>query len=109
MTVRLPSVRLWPRLVIVGLLHTYRAVVSPWYGPVCRFYPSCSEYALIAVHRHGVLRGSWLAGRRLLRCHPWNSGGVDLVPPVADRVGADSVIGEPPARHSAPSSDRRVA
>ncbi len=80
-----------PRMVLVAVLRVYQLVLSPMlglytapgYGQTCRFYPSCSEYALIAVQRHGVLRGGWLAGRRLLRCHPWNPGGVDLVPPVA--------------------------
>jgi uncharacterized protein len=71
-----------PRIVVVALLRLYRLVVSPLYGPTCRFYPSCSAYALEAVERHGVLRGGYLAVRRLLRCHPWNPGGVDPVPPV---------------------------
>ena len=104
-----------PRLVIVGLLHVYRAVVSPWYGPTCRFYPTCSEYALIAVGRHGVVKGTWLAGRRLLRCHPWNPGGVDLVPPVRERHA--STPSSTPCDHTrptaasttAPSPDRRAA
>jgi putative membrane protein insertion efficiency factor len=69
-----------PRLAVIGLLIAYRKVVSPLYGQVCRFYPSCSAYALEAVTVHGVIRGSWLAGRRLVRCHPWNDGGVDHVP-----------------------------
>ncbi len=70
-----------PRLVAIGLLIAYRKVVSPLYGPVCRFYPSCSAYALEAVTVHGFLRGTWFASRRLTRCHPWNAGGVDHVPP----------------------------
>ena len=70
-----------PRRVVVGLLRLYQRVVSPLYGPTCRFYPSCSQYALVAVERHGVLRGAALASWRLLRCNPWNPGGVDDVPP----------------------------
>lgn len=68
-------------LVSVGLLRVYRAVVSPLYGPVCRYYPSCSAYALQAVETHGGVRGGWLAVRRLARCHPWAEGGIDRVPP----------------------------
>lgn len=69
-----------PRRVVVGLLRCYQLVISPLYGPTCRYYPSCSSYALLAVQRHGVLRGGWLAVRRLARCHPWAAGGVDDVP-----------------------------
>ncbi|WP_312178928.1 membrane protein insertion efficiency factor YidD [Arthrobacter sp.] len=69
-----------PRTVLIGLLIAYRKVVSPLYGPVCRFFPSCSAYALEAVTVHGAVKGSWLAARRLIRCHPWNDGGVDHVP-----------------------------
>jgi len=71
-----------PRRLVVAVLRLYQLVVSPLYGPTCRFYPSCSQYALVAVERHGVLRGAALAGWRLLRCNPWNAGGVDDVPPV---------------------------
>ena len=72
-----------PAATVVLLLRLWQLVVSPLYGPTCRFYPSCSAYALEAVDRHGLLRGGWLAVRRLGRCHPWNPGGVDLVPPKA--------------------------
>jgi putative membrane protein insertion efficiency factor len=65
---------------LIGLLRVYRKLVSPLYGQVCRFFPSCSAYALEAVTVHGAAKGSWLAARRLLRCHPWNPGGVDHVP-----------------------------
>jgi putative membrane protein insertion efficiency factor len=58
----------------------YQRLVSPFLGPRCRFYPSCSQYAKVAVLKHGVLRGVWFAVRRILRCHPWNPGGIDLVP-----------------------------
>ncbi|WP_104116774.1 membrane protein insertion efficiency factor YidD [Arthrobacter sp. B1805] len=70
----------FPRLAVIGLLIAYRKVISPLYGPVCRFYPSCSAYALEAVTVHGLVRGLWFAVRRLVRCHPWNAGGVDHVP-----------------------------
>jgi putative membrane protein insertion efficiency factor len=63
------------------LVRAYQLVLSPLLGPRCRFYPSCSSYAVQAISTHGAVRGSWLAARRLLRCHPWNPGGVDHVPP----------------------------
>ena len=69
-----------PRLLLMGFLMAYRKTISPLYGPVCRFFPSCSAYALEAVTVHGAVRGTWLAARRLVRCHPWNDGGVDHVP-----------------------------
>jgi putative membrane protein insertion efficiency factor len=62
------------------LIRGYQLLVSPLLGPRCRFYPSCSQYALEAVQRHGTLRGSLLALRRLARCHPWHPGGYDPVP-----------------------------
>jgi uncharacterized protein len=66
--------------LLVGLLTVYRRFISPVLGPRCRFYPSCSAYALEAVQLHGALRGSWLAVRRLSRCHPFHAGGLDPVP-----------------------------
>jgi putative membrane protein insertion efficiency factor len=69
-----------PRNILIVLLKTYRKVISPLYGQVCRFFPSCSAYALEAVTIHGAVKGSWLAIARLARCHPWNAGGVDHVP-----------------------------
>lgn len=68
------------KYLLIGLLKVYRLVISPLYGDVCRYYPSCSAYALTAVQKYGAVRGSWLAARRLLRCHPWASGGYDPVP-----------------------------
>ena len=68
------------RYVLIGLLRAYRLLISPLYGQVCRFHPSCSAYALDAVTMHGALRGSWLAVRRIGRCHPWAAGGYDPVP-----------------------------
>lgn len=64
------------------LLRGYQIGISPWLGPRCRFYPSCSHYALEAIDRHGAAKGSLLAGKRLLKCHPWHPGGIDPVPEV---------------------------
>lgn len=61
-------------------VHIYRAVISPMLPPSCRFTPTCSQYAIEALRRHGPLRGSWLTLRRLLRCHPWGGSGYDPVP-----------------------------
>ena len=71
---------LLPRNLTVLVLRFYRAVISPLYGDVCRYYPSCSSYALQAVQQYGVVRGSWMGMRRIARCHPWATGGVDDVP-----------------------------
>ena len=68
-------------LPLIVLVRAYQLVVSPMLPPSCRYYPSCSAYALTALTRHGPLRGTWLAVRRVLRCHPWALGGVDHVPP----------------------------
>ena len=67
------------RLLLVGLIRLYQWTLSPLLPPACRFYPSCSQYALVAVREHGVMRGGWLAVARLARCHPWHPGGVDFV------------------------------
>jgi putative membrane protein insertion efficiency factor len=64
----------------LGLIRTYQLLLSPLFGGSCRFLPSCSEYAAEAVARFGVLRGSWLAARRLTKCHPFGSHGLDPVP-----------------------------
>lgn len=65
---------------LLWAIRAYRYAVSPLLGNHCRFYPSCSCYALEAIETHGAIRGSWLAVRRLLRCHPWHPGGLDPVP-----------------------------
>ena len=90
-----------PRTVLRGLVRGYQLVISPWTPPSCRYYPSCSQYALVALERHGALRGSWIALRRLARCHPWTAGGVDDVPPAGEprraRRGApaEALAGDP--------------
>ncbi len=68
-------------MVLVFAIRVYQRVISPWTASSCRYYPSCSSYAVQALSTHGVLRGGWLAARRLGRCHPWTAGGVDHVPP----------------------------
>jgi len=67
-------------LPLVGLVRVYQRLVSPLLPPSCRFYPSCSAYAVTALERHGAAKGSWLAARRLARCHPFHPGGLDPVP-----------------------------
>jgi uncharacterized protein len=69
-----------PRDGLMALVRAYRFFLSPWLGSACRFEPTCSAYALQALQRHGAVAGSWLTGRRLLRCHPWCAGGHDPVP-----------------------------
>jgi uncharacterized protein len=71
------------RYVLVVLIRLYQLVLSPLLPPACRFYPTCSQYALVAIRDHGVLRGGWLAIARFARCHPWNPGGIDQVPTAA--------------------------
>lgn len=68
------------RYAFVALIRLYQIAISPLLPPACRFYPSCSQYALVAVREHGIARGTYLAIARLARCHPWHPGGVDFVP-----------------------------
>ena len=73
------------KVLLVGLVKMYRLFFKAWIGPVCRFEPSCSAYALQALLKHGAAAGSYLTVARLVRCHPWCAGGSDLVPDEAPR------------------------
>jgi putative membrane protein insertion efficiency factor len=76
---RTPHLRL-ASAPLLALIQVYRWAVSPWLGPACRFEPSCSRYAELAIERHGPVRGVGLAMRRLARCHPLGGSGLDPVP-----------------------------
>lgn len=78
------------RRIVQAPIRFYRKFISPLKPPTCRFYPSCSQYALEAVERYGALRGGWMAVRRIARCHPFHPGGYDPVPEL------DSHPTEPP-------------
>lgn len=67
------------KIVLISLLRGYQAVISPWLPPACRYSPTCSEYAIEAIRKYGAVRGSWMAVRRLARCHPFHAGGFDPV------------------------------
>jgi putative membrane protein insertion efficiency factor len=68
-----------PEKSLIGLIRLYQIGLSPLFGPCCRFFPTCSDYAIMAIRRHGPLRGPLIAGMRLLRCHPLHPGGYDPV------------------------------
>ncbi len=80
---RLPGIPKVIDRLLISLLRGYKRWISPLLGPRCRFYPTCSEYAMQAITRFGALKGSWLALRRILRCHPLHPGGNDPVPPAS--------------------------
>jgi putative membrane protein insertion efficiency factor len=81
-----PAMSLYERSVRLGH-RAYKLTLSPWIGGACRFQPTCSDYAAEALVQHGPVRGSWLAARRLCRCHPFGGSGFDPVPPRPDRKG----------------------
>ncbi|NOU23923.1 MAG: membrane protein insertion efficiency factor YidD [Methylotenera sp.] len=66
--------------ILIFLLKAYQVLLSPFLGQQCRFYPTCSQYGLEAIHKHGAIVGSYYTIRRLLRCHPWHAGGHDPIP-----------------------------
>lgn len=75
------------RRVLIGLVRFYQVGISPLTPPSCRYTPTCSEYAVEAMERHGALRGGWMAVRRIFRCHPWGGSGYDPVPPTPGPAG----------------------
>ena len=91
-----------PAVVLIGIFRVWQVLASPTYGQTCRFYPSCSAYGVDAVRAHGALRGGWLTVRRIARCHPWNPGGYDPVPPTGRTAPhADHDESVPPLRRVA--------
>ena len=103
--------------LLSGLVRGYQLIVSPWFAPTCRYYPSCSAYAIGSLRTHGALKGALLAGWRLLRCNPWSAGGVDHVPARGSwpRAGSDAAPahdheseGEPQGRTLGSRTSRRA-
>ena len=87
-----------PRRLVMGLILVYRYSLASIMGQRCRFAPSCSEYGLEAVRRHGAVKGGWLAAKRVARCHPWGGSGYDPVPdltPAPERDGAHNKTDDP--------------
>lgn len=72
-------------------IYVYRKFISPLKPPTCRFYPTCSAYALEAIEVHGPLVGSWLAAKRIAKCHPFHPGGIDLVPPKVQKPRGEEI------------------
>lgn len=105
---RLLALGVWrsPQYLLIGFFTLWRMVISPLYGPTCKYYPSCSAYGLEAVRRHGAIRGSVLTVWRILRCNPWSLGGIDDVPPV--RGGGVVDHDQNAAEHAAESPEGRV-
>jgi hypothetical protein len=73
------------KLILITLIRGYRLFISPLFSPVCRFQPTCSQYAMEAIARFGAIKGTWLAIRRITRCHPLHPGGYDPVPPLLEK------------------------
>ena len=118
MTPGMPLVSELATRCAIGAVRTYQWTVRPMIGPNCRFWPTCSDYAIEAFREHGTLRGGALTARRILRCNPWHAGGVDLVPkreattraPVRDtaqRVSVRDTAQRAPVRDEPPVRQRR--
>jgi len=93
------TISTWFKNGLIWGIQGYRSMVSPLLPPTCRYTPTCSQYALTAVQRYGAVRGSWLAMRRILRCHPFHAGGYDPVPEGLWQLGQHrlaDVMSQPP-------------
>lgn len=90
---------LLPRNATLVFFHAWRKLISPLYGDVCRYHPTCSAYGVKAVQWHGAIRGSWMTLRRIGRCHPWARGGIDDVPeptsPIPYRITPHGFVAAP--------------
>jgi putative membrane protein insertion efficiency factor len=86
-----------------AVVQAYRWTISPLLGPSCRYYPTCSAYALDAIDEHGAIRGAWLAAKRILRCHPWHEGGYDPVPRRAAHSCSSAIACDDSARAASTS------
>ena len=71
--------------ILLLIIRGYQLILSPMLGSNCRYYPTCSCYTHTAIEKYGALKGTWLGGKRILRCHPWAKGGIDLVPGTEDK------------------------
>ncbi len=105
-----------PARLLLAPIRFYQRFISPALPPSCRYSPTCSSYAVEALQTHGAMRGSWLAVRRIARCHPWHAGGYDPVPPVRERarrpessVGVNSANGDDHPAGSAPTDPNNAA
>lgn len=94
------------KALLLALLKFYRLFISPLFPPTCRYSPTCSQYAMVAIEQHGPLRGTALTLRRLLRCNPWGGSGYDPVPPLWTELGQttlEAAIGPPKRQAPNPS------
>lgn len=89
-----------PQRLLMGMVRGYRFALSPWLGSSCRFFPTCSAYALEALDKHGAAAGTYLAARRILRCHPFCAGGHDAVPDNAPALFRQFGCGQTNSRNS---------
>ena len=92
--------------ILHWLIRFYQIALSPLLGPRCRYIPTCSQYALEAIHQHGAIRGSWLAFHRVCRCHPWGGSGYDPVPTKAIRFISFQQIDSQMPRVTVPFRER---
>ena len=88
------------KTILIGLIKVYRLFISPLFPPCCRFRPTCSKYALEAINRFGVLKGSWLSVKRISRCHPFHPGGYDPVPTLEEGKNTIDILPSTESRDS---------